>query len=123
MLVATAGPGADSTYGTPSAVVLPDRGAMNAISVSSHEAYSAGPRPPGCSRSPSSRPMSAGLIRRELVPARDGRSRAAVRADGRGVSGSIPGLRRSAATGSPWRGSRAAIACHASAMPAATATR
>ena len=40
-------PGADRTYGMLSAVVLPDRGAMNATTVSSHDANSAGPRPAG----------------------------------------------------------------------------
>src|SRR6185312_17343950 len=35
LLVATAGPGADRTYGTAIAVVFPDRGAMKAMIVSS----------------------------------------------------------------------------------------
>ena len=57
-------PGADSTNGIACAVVFPDRGAMNATTVSSHEAYTAGPGwPPGRISCPSASPASAGLHR------------------------------------------------------------
>ena len=61
--VATTGPGADSRYGTASAVVLPERGAMKATTVSSHDAYRVGPRPAGSCSSPSTSPMSPGASR------------------------------------------------------------
>ena len=128
MLVATTGPGADRTYGTPIAVVLPERGAMNAMTVSSHDANKSGPRPADCRMLPSSRPVSAALIVRSLASASEARSRAADLADGPRVSGRMPGLRRSAATGSPGRALRRATARHttaatmAAAIPSAAAT-
>ena len=84
-----------------SAVVLPERGAMNAVMVSSQDANRAGPRPAGRLRSPSSSPVSAAGSDRGLAPASDGRSLMAVFAAGTGVSGVICGLPASAATGSP----------------------
>ena len=61
------GPGADSTNGIACAVVLPDRGAMNATTVSSHDAYTAGPRrPPGRISCPRASPASAGSIDRGI---------------------------------------------------------
>src|ERR1035441_5582811 len=56
LLVATTAPGADRTYGILSAVVLPERGAMNAVMVSSQDANRAAPRPAGRLRSPSRSP-------------------------------------------------------------------
>ena len=88
-----------------SAVVLPERGAMNAVMVSSQDANRAGPRPDGL-RSPSSSPVSAGGSLRGLTPASDGRSLMAFLAAGTDVSGVICGLRDSAATGSSGRGMR-----------------
>ena len=75
--VAITAPGADSTNGIACAVVLPDRGAMNATTVSSHDAYTAGPaaaagahqlaeRQPGLGRVAS----SAGRCRRATGAAR-----------------------------------------------------
>ena len=96
-----------------SAVVLPDRGAMNAVMVSSQDANRAGPRPQGRLRSPSSSPVSAAASDRGLAPASDGRSLMAVLAAGTGVSGVICGLPASAATGSPGLGMRAAMIRHA----------
>ena len=84
-----------------SAVVLPERGAMNAVMVSSQDANRAGPRPEGRLRSPSSSPVSAAGSDRGSAPASDGRSLMAVLAAGTGVSGVICGLPASAATGSP----------------------
>ena len=103
-----------------SAVVLPERGAMNAVMVSSQDANRAGPRPDGRLRSPSSSPVSAAGSDRGLAPASDGRSLMAFFAAGTGVSGVICGLTASAATGSPGRGMRAAMSRHAMA-PAVTA--
>ena len=103
-----------------SAVVLPERGAMNAVMVSSQDANRAGPRPDGRLRSPSSSPVSAAGSARGLAPASDGRSLMAVFAAGTGVSGVICGLTASAATGSPGRGVRAAMIRHAT-VPAVTA--
>ena len=102
-----------------SAVVLPERGAMNAVMVSSQDANRAGPRPEGRLRSPSSSPVSAAGSDRGLAPASDGRSLMAVLAAGTGVSGVICGLTASAATGSPGRGMRAAMIRHAM-VPAVT---
>ena len=76
-LVAATGPGADRMCGTASVVVFPERGAMTAIVVSSQDAYRAGPRPDGLSRSPSRSPVSAGDSLRGLTAASDGRSRIA----------------------------------------------
>jgi len=126
LLVATTAPGADRTYGMLSAVVLPDRGAMNAIRVSSHDANSAGPRPASRFRSPRSSPVSPGGRAQGSAPASDGRSLIAVFAAGIGVSGRICGLAASAATGSPGRGIRAAMTRQvtipaAMAAPASTA--
>src|SRR5580658_5149487 len=129
LLVATTAPGADKTYGTLSAVVLPERGAMNAVRVSSQEAKTAGPRPAGRLRSPSSSPVSPAGSARGLDPASDGRSLIAVLAAGTGVSGVICGLPASAATGSPGRGIRPAMIRHvtvtvvAAAAANVTATR
>ena len=95
-----------------SAVVLPERGAMNAVMVSSQDANRAGPRPAGFLRSPSSSPVAPAGRARGLTPARDGRSRIAVSAAGTGVSGLICGLTASAATGSPGREIRAAMNRH-----------
>ena len=95
-----------------SAVVLPERGAMNAVMVSSQDANRAGPRPEGRLRSPSSSPVSAAGSDRGLDPASDGRSLMAVFAAGTGVSGVICGLPESAATGSPGLGMRAAMIRH-----------
>src|SRR5580658_7047748 len=89
LLVATTAPGADRTYGMLSAVVLPDRGAMNAVMVSSQDANKAGPRPDGRLRSPRRSPVSPAGSTRELAPASDGRSLIAVSAAGIGVSGLI----------------------------------
>ena len=75
LLVAMTAPGADSTYGMPSEVVLPLRGPMNASTVSSQEAYRSGPFPPGCLRRPSTSPMSAGGRLPGRAPVSDGRSR------------------------------------------------
>ena len=96
-----------------SAVVLPERGAMNAVMVSSQDANRAGPRPAGRLRSPSSSPVSAAGSGRGRAPASDGRSLMAVFAAGTGVSGVICGLPASAATGSPGLGMRAAMIRHA----------
>ena len=96
-----------------SAVVLPERGAMNAVMVSSQDANRAGPRPEGRLRSPSSSPVSAAGSDRGLAPASDGRSLMAVLAAGTGVSGVICGSPASAATGSPGLGMRAAMIRHA----------
>ena len=95
-----------------SAVVLPERGAMNAVMVSSQDANRAGPRPAGRLRSPSSSPVSAAGSDRGSDPASDGRSLMAVLAAGTGVSGVICGLPASAATGSPGLGMRAAMIRH-----------
>ena len=100
------GPGADRTNGIACAVVFPDRGAMNATTVSSHDAYTVGPpapRPVRISR-PSASPASAGCTPRGSAPARERRSLTAVRAIGSRVSTRIRGLRASAATGSPGAG-------------------
>ena len=51
-----------------SAVVLPERGAMNAVMVSSQDANRAGPRPAGRLRSPSSSPVSAAGRRPRIGP-------------------------------------------------------
>src|SRR4029077_13707031 len=96
-----------------SAVVLPERGAMNAVMVSSQDANRAEPRPEGRLRSPSSRPVSASDSDRGLDPASDGRSLMAVFAAGTGVNGVIRGSPDSAATGSPGLGRRAAMIRHA----------
>ena len=48
---------------------------MNAISVSSQEAYRSGPFPPGCLRRPSSQPDVSGGEAPGRVPASEGRSR------------------------------------------------
>ena len=109
-----------------SAVVLPERGAMNAVTVSSHEANRAGPRPEGRLRSPSSSPVSPAGSVRGLAPLSDGRSLIAVSAARTGVSGLICGLTASAATGSPGRGMRAAMTRQAvipAAMTAQASTR
>lgn len=69
--VATTAPGASSTWGTATSLVLPERGAMNTTSTSSHDARSSGP--PGRSR-PRGSPAAAvasGLA--VLTLARDGR--------------------------------------------------
>ena len=120
-LVAATGPGADRMCGMPCVVVFPERGAMTAIVVSSQDAYRAGPRPDGLSRSPSSRPVSAGDSLRGLTAARDGRSRMAFLAAGTDASSAICGLRDSAATGSSGRGMRRPINRHATATAAAAA--
>ena len=51
-----------------SAVVLPERGAMNAVTVSSQDANRAGPRPEGRLRSPSSSPVSPAGSDRGIGP-------------------------------------------------------
>ena len=103
-----------------SAVVLPDRGAMNAVRVSSQDANRAVPRPAGRWRSPSSSPVSPAGSTRGLAPPSDGRSLIAVCAAGIGASGLICGLAASVATGSPGRGIRAAMTRHVR-VPAVTA--
>src|SRR3954447_24148522 len=72
LLVATAQPGAASTVGTASAVVLPERGAITASSTSSQDAASSGPD--GSSR-PSAIPRSAAPTALAGVPPRDRGSR------------------------------------------------
>ena len=74
--VAITAPGADSTNGIACAVVLPDRGAMNATTVSSHDAYTAGPgRPPGRISRPSASP-ACGRVDRPRVGAGQGPAQA-----------------------------------------------
>ena len=77
-------PGADSTNGIACVVVLPDRGAMNATTVSSHDAYTAGPRgPPGAHSSSQRQPgVRPGRSPAGSVPASDRRSLVAPRASG-----------------------------------------
>jgi hypothetical protein len=102
--VAITAPGADSTNGIACAVVFPDLGAMNATTVSSQDAYTAGPgvaRWPGRISRPSASPASAGCTVRGSAAVRERRSPIAARAAGRRVSARIRGLRASAATGSP----------------------
>src|ERR1700730_14714477 len=73
--VAMTAPGADRTYGMDSAVVLPERGAMNATTVSSHDAYSSALRLCGCClSSPSSSPTWDGPSVDGSVPVRARRS-------------------------------------------------
>ena len=118
--VAITAPGADSTNGIAWAVVFPDRGAMNATTVSSQEAYTTGPRRlPGRSSRPSASPVWAGSSARGSAPARDRRSPVAVRAAGRLVSARMRGLRASAATGSPGTGRSRAV--RQAATPASSA--
>ena len=126
--VAMTAPGADSTNGTACAVVLPPRGAMNATTVSSHDAYTAAPgRPPGRSSRPSASPASAGSTARRSEPVRDRRRPTATRTTGSRVSARIRGLRASAATGSPGAGhsrtiTRAPIVARTTTHPARTKT-
>jgi len=111
--VAITAPGADSTNGIACEVVFPDRGAITATTVSSHDAYTTGPvtaRRPGRINRPSASPACAGSISRGSWPLSDRRSPTAARAAAWWVSARIRGFLASAATGSPAGGRRRPIA-------------
>ena len=69
-------PGADSTNGIACAVVLPDRGAMNATTVSSHDAYTAAPGRPAGAQQPAEREPGLGRVHRPRVGAGQGPAQA-----------------------------------------------
>ena len=120
--VAITAPGAVRTNGIACAVVLPDRGAMNATTVSSQEAKTAWPAPAAGSHQLPEREPGLRRVQRARVGAGQ-RLPQAHRSAGGGlrVSARIRGLRARAATGSPGAGRSRAVTRTASDGDAAAA--